>query len=140
MDEKQNSNFITLFRNRIHEAGIILKEEVLNLMNNSGILFSSLVGNELVIATFAPMIPELIFDEVKRRIFADDIHDLAKKLENNKDILNENFIRSDFGRKLFQDVIKEILNESEKDKREYLKRFLVSAYVEQNPRVVHTNL
>lgn len=75
------------------------------------------------------MIPSLLYDTVKREIFENDISDLGKRLFEEREKINKDFINSLLGRKIFKDIINEIFEETDKYKIEYLKQFLLNSYI-----------
>lgn len=115
-------------KDKTNELGIQVKQEVFDVLSKSVQFLPSVVGNELVLATFVPMIPSLIYDSVKSAIFEKHIPDLGKRLFDEKENLNKDFINSPFGKKLFKDIIGEILEQTNEEKIEYLKKFLVTSY------------
>jgi len=73
-------------------------------------------------------------DYTIRKRFTKHIPDLVQKLEENKMNLNEKFIKSEFAQTLLRETIKEIVNEPDEEKIKTLKQFLVSAYVQEDPK------
>jgi len=59
------------------------------------------------------------------------IPDLANKMEAIG-ILNQKYVESEEGRKLLKDTMKQIIHETNEDKIEYLKQFLVKSYSNEN--------
>jgi len=73
-------------------------------------------------------------DYTIRKRFTKHIPDLVQKLEENKSNLNKKFIKSEFAQTLLRETIKEIVNETDEEKIKSLKQFLVSTYVQKDPK------
>lgn len=136
INDDKKSNFLEKIKTKSKEFGIVITSELLDNLNQTTSLLQASLGNELVIATFAPMIPQLIFDEVKKRLFTIEIADLGNRLSQVKQDLNHDFINSDEGRKLFQQSVEEIINNAEKDKIEYIKKFITSSFTLEDPQEI----
>lgn len=128
MNENQGT-FLVKFKERAKEFGILAKQEFCEMVGKSVELFSASIGNELVLATFVPMIPSLVVDHIKQEIFKEHMPDLATRLLTEQRNLDEKYIQSREGQKLFKDTIKQILDETNDEKIEFLKKFLVNSYV-----------
>jgi len=126
-------NFIERAKSKTKELGYNITQEALEHINEITLSLQSAIGNELVLATFIPMIPSLIIDEAKRRIFDREVLDLGNRLDSVRDIINHKFIQSDEGRKIFQTLIEEIIHKSEQGKIQHLKQFIVFSYTQENP-------
>lgn len=127
--KKDKETFLKKLREKLSETGINAKIDILQVIANSTHLMASVVGNEIVIATFMPMIPSLIFDEVKRRVFNTEISDLGNKINKVKDIINPEILESPKGRKLFQNTMQEILEQTDKEKIDSLKALFVNSLI-----------
>ncbi len=137
MKEKKNKqNFIELAKNKAKELGISVTQEALIYVNEITAYLQASIGNELVLATFVPMIPSLIADEVKRKIFDKHVSNLGNRLNDHSVDLNRDFIQSLEGRRIFQNLIDEIINKADEKKIEYLKNFIISAYTDKDPQEV----
>jgi hypothetical protein len=130
---KVKEGFIKLAKSKSKELGQTITSIALENINSITSTMQASLGNELIIATVIPMIPSLALDEVKKRIFDTEMQDLGQKLYHNRDQLNHNFIESVEGRKLFQDILQEIINKSEQEKIQYQKQFLVSSFILETP-------
>lgn len=132
-DIRNSKSFIELAKAKSNELGHNIAQKSLEHIDKITTTLQACIGNELVIATFIPMIPSLIVDEVKRRVFDKEISDLGEQLNSHRDKLNLQFIQSDEGRKIFQTLIDEILSRADGEKIHYLKKFIVSSYTQENP-------
>lgn len=130
--KQDKETFIEKLREKITELGISAKSNILQSIANSSHLMASVVGNELVIATFVPMIPSLIFDEVKKRVFDTEISDLSNRIDEVKNSIIPNFLETTKGRKLFQNTIHEILEQTDKEKLESFKVLLINSLTDLN--------
>lgn len=126
-------NLILKIKDRAKEAGIIAKNSFWGWLDKTTYLLPHVVGNELVMAATLPLVPSLIVDTYKRERFQTHVSDLGKRLYDSKEELNSEFIKSVYGRKSFEDTIKSILDETEKEKIESLKNFLLNSYKQQEP-------
>lgn len=131
----ETKNLLVKIKDCAKELGIQAKQEIYASLTKAIQLIPSVVGNELVLATFVPMIPSLLYDTVKREIFEKDISNLGNRLFEEREKINRDFINSPLGRKLFKDIIKEIFEETDKDKIEYQKRFLLNAFIQNLPNI-----
>lgn len=132
-DVDKKSHFLEKFKTKSKELGFEITSELITSLSQTTSLLQASIGNELVIATFAPMIPKLIYDEVTKRLFVTEVSDLGNRLDAIKDKLNYQFIQSDEGSRLFQKIVEEMLTNSEEEKIEYLKRFITSSFVLEHP-------
>lgn len=71
-------------------------------------------------------------DSTIRKEFLPNLLDVANRLENEKS-LNKNFIQSPEGQKLLKDTLRKIIQETNQEKIEYLKRFLITTYSDKTP-------
>lgn len=120
---------VTKIKDKANELGIIAKEETFQLLSRSTNLLPSIIGHELVLSTFVPMIPSLIVDSVKRELLEKHVTDLGQRLHENFEKLNKEFIQSKSGRKLFKETINEILEETSDEKIEMQKTFLINSFI-----------
>ena len=67
-------------------------------------------------------------DVVIRKRFLKHFPDLANRLEQNSSHLNHNYIKSSEGQKLLKDTFRKIIQETNDEKIEYLKKFLLTSY------------
>lgn len=137
MTEKNEiTSFLEKIQTQSKALGFALTSEVSNQFGSviSGLQAS--LGHELVIATFGPMILQLILDKAKQKLFVTEISDLGNSLNKVSDQLNLDFINSDEGRKLFQQSVEEIINNAEKDKIEYIKKFITSSFTLGDPQEI----
>lgn len=72
-------------------------------------------------------------DDLIRKRFLNDVPDLINRLDKIKSQINFAFVKSDDGQKLLRDTIKNIIHETNEEKINYLKQFLISSYTESNP-------
>lgn len=79
-----------------------------------------------------------LYDPLKRAIFVKEGKKVSEELEKCHDSLDFEFIYSEKGRKILRDVFKEIINETEEEKINYLRSFLVSTYTKQDMERVRT--
>jgi len=136
VEKKDKQNFIELAKNKAKELGISVTDAALNHVNEITALLQASIGNELVLATFVPMIPSLIADKVKRKIFDKHVSNLGNRLNEHFADLNKDFIQSLEGRRIFQNLIEEIINKADEKKIEYLKNFIISVYIDKDPQEV----
>lgn len=71
-------------------------------------------------------------DIVVRKRFLKHLPDLASRI-SNIDNLNFQFAESEKAQKLLKDALKQIIHETDEEKIEYLKQFLVKTYSDENP-------
>lgn len=132
--DKNKQKFLDALRTKTKELGSAISIELLENINHTTTLLQASIGNELVIATFIPMIPQLIFDKIKKRIFDKEIADLGNRLHKVKDELNYEFINSIEGRRLFQKTVEEIITNAEDEKIEYFKQFITTSFTLEKPQ------
>lgn len=134
--DKNSGRFLAVLKSRTKELRYHITDEILSNVNHSTALLQASLGNELIIATFIPMIPQLIFDQVKKRIFDKEIPDLGDRLHSVNEKLNHEFINSIEGRRLFQKSVEEIISNSDDKKIEYLKQFITSSFTLEDPQEI----
>lgn len=130
MSDKES--FFIQLKEKTQQIGIEAKDEFYKLLNESTCFLPAIIGNDLVLATFVPMIPSLIFDEVKQRLLYKDISDLGEKLSEVKDHIDYDFMKTTKGKRLFQDIIKEILDQTDQEKIDSFKALLINSMVRTN--------
>jgi hypothetical protein len=126
-------NFLVKIKGKANELGIVVKDELFQLLSKSTMNLQSVVGKELVLATVVPMIPSLIADTLKRELLEKHVPDLGERLKENYSQLNHEFIKTPEGRKLFKETVTQILEETNEEKIEFLKKFLLRSYLVENP-------
>jgi len=126
-------DFLPKIKDKAKELGFRVTDEIYQCIQKSTVLLPSIVGSDLVIATFVPMIPSLVYDIVKRELFEKNIPDLAELLKQNRNNLNLDFIQSPLGREIFQKTVNQMLEYSKQEKIRHLKLFLINVYSSNNP-------
>lgn len=79
-----------------------------------------------------PMIIETADVTIRNR-FIKHVPELVNTLESNRNTLNMEFVKTDLGQKLLRDSIRNIINETEEEKIQYVKNFLLNSYQQENP-------
>lgn len=72
-------------------------------------------------------------DIIVRRRFLKHSSDLVNRLEENREHLNLNYVMSPEGQKMLKDTLRNIIQESNEEKIEYLKKFLLTSYSDKKP-------
>ena len=72
-EHSKKSHFLEKFKTKSKELGFEITSELITSLSQTTSLLQASIGNELVIATFAPMIPKLIYDEVTKRLFLTEV-------------------------------------------------------------------
>lgn len=104
--------------------GIIVKGSAVSLASAFGL-------PELADSIFTSMITDSL-DLTNTIKNSHHISDLADLLHAKKGEINQSFIESNYGHKLIKELIKEIINEVDEDRINYLKNFFVNATTSQN--------
>ena len=72
-------------------------------------------------------------DVVIRKRFLKHFPDLVNRLEQNRERLNHNYLKSSEGQKMLKDTLRSIIQETNEEKIEYLKKFLLTSYTTKKP-------
>lgn len=101
-------------------------EEGQIVVNVIGSLSSYVVGDPTGV-----LMPSIIqsADVGIRRRFLSRIPDLLTKLDEKKSMINEEFMKSENGQDLLRDTLKHLIEESNEEKANLHKKFLVNSYV-----------
>lgn len=67
-----------------------------------------------------------------RKRFLKHFPDLMKRLENEKGRIDQEFVKTETGQQILRDTLREIIRQSDEEKIEALKSFLVSSYLHTN--------
>lgn len=84
------------------------------------------------IGLFAPFILELA-DKTVRKPFLKNLTNIGDEMTREKSNLNMEFIQSHEGQKLLKDTLRRITQETNEEKVEYLKKFLLNSYSDKKP-------
>lgn len=97
------------------------------------IKIASTLSSLAIIEPIGFLVPLIIdaSDIVVRRRFLKHLPDLASRI-SHIDNLNHGFADSEKGQKLLKDTMKQIIHETNEEKIEYLKQFLVKTYSDEN--------
>ncbi len=79
-------------------------------------------------------------DIVARERFIKHVPDLMDRLERKNSLLNLEYIHSPEGQKLLKETLRKMIQETNEDKIEYLKQFLVTGYTSKNTDSELTNM
>lgn len=116
-------------KNKIQQAG----SWIYSVDGKTIIKITSMLSSLAILEPIGFLIPLIIdaSDIVVRKRFLKHLPDLASKI-SNIDNLNFQFAESEEGQKLLKDTMKQIIHETNEDKIEYLKQFLVKTYSDEN--------
>jgi len=128
-------DLIPQIKEKAKEIGVTAQDNFWNYLTKATQTLPHIVGNEVVIATIVPMIPSLIYDSVKQKLLEKHVPDLGNRLSAEESTLNFEFIHSLEGRKLFQETISQILEQTSEDKIEFYKKLLINAYTLPDPDI-----
>jgi hypothetical protein len=101
--------------------------------SEDGLMLSNAIkslGSYLMVGPTEIILP-YIFDlsnSTLRRRFLPDFSDLMNRLDEESGGMNESFLKSELGQELLKETIRELINQTDEEKREYHKRFLINAY------------
>lgn len=98
---------------------------------NSMINLGSIVDYGYLGGMIIPYLNSL-YDESKRNRLSKHLKDLDEQLSSREHINNE-FIRTNLGRQIFEDTIKTIIEKIEEEKIEAQKSFLINSYTTRDP-------
>lgn len=87
------------------------------------------------IGFFLPFILQSANVIIRKRLLK-HIPDLANKLQENKEKLHLEFIQGEIGQKLLRDTIQQIIHETNEEKINHLKSFLINAYSDDGDKEV----
>jgi len=102
------------------------------IVKGSAVSLASALGQpELADSIFTSMITDSL-DLTNTIKNSHHISDLANLFHIKKGEINQSFIESDYGNKLIKELVKEIINEIDECRINYLKNFFVNAATSQN--------
>lgn len=125
-----NEKFTIELKSRIKESGLVLKNEFVEMIQDTIEHLPAIMGNEVLIATISPLLQTLYYDEFKRKIFQDNVSDISERLKDKT--VNE-IVNTLHGRKIFQETINRILEEIDQEKIEAHKELLLKSYTIKDP-------
>jgi hypothetical protein len=68
-------------------------------------------------------------DAIVRKRFLKSLSDIGKRLEENESKLDTDYIKTPEGQQLLKNTLRNLIQENNEEKTEYLKQFLINAYV-----------
>lgn len=78
-------------------------------------------------------------DIVIRKRFLKHFPDLVDKLQKNKDKMNLEFVRGEIGQELLRETIQKMIHETNEEKINHLKSFLINAYSKDSDEAIIKN-
>lgn len=131
-DEKGISRIRNWVTSQIRDAVTWIDTEDGQILGNAlKSLGSFVIGDTTDIVI--PYLFDLSVSTLRRR-FLPDLKDLADRLYENKDRINESFQKSDVGQEILKETIRELIRQNDKEKRELHKQFLINAYTKKDKK------
>lgn len=134
--EQKKNDFIT----KIQHLGDEIKKSLSWLNENDGKILVDGISLLIPFVTGSPfgtMLPFLIecADFTVRKRFLREYSDLTNRLDKIKPMANDDFIKSETGQKFLRDLFKQIVEENDKEKLEFQKRFLLNTFIQNEPNI-----
>jgi len=117
-------------KDKVQPLGWLTTEAGRHVMRSVAMIGSFALGDPT--GFILPMIVETADITVRKR-FIKHVPELVNTLESNRDHLNFEFIKTDLGQKILRDSISNIINETEEEKIQFMKNFLLHSYKQENP-------